>query len=76
MAGISGVKNGEARQEKVFKSIRWAMGILKSAADTESQIETERISRFNPSWDDACDGRRDPLEGKLRGIIEQLEEIA
>jgi hypothetical protein len=75
MAGVIDVKDGEVRQEKVFKSIRWAKNILKGAADAESQIETERISRFNPQWDDACDRRRDPLEGKLREIIERLEEI-
>ena len=75
MAGVSSVKNGTARQEKVFKSIRWATNILRGAVEAESQIETERISLFNPRWDDACDSRRDPLAGKLQEIIEQLEEI-
>jgi hypothetical protein len=75
MAGVSDVKNGEAQQEKVWKSIRWATGILRSAADTEHGIESERISHYNPQWDDVSDLHRDPLEGKLRDIIEQLEEI-
>jgi len=68
------VKNGEAKQERVFNLIVQAAKLLQSAVDLESEIESARLARFNPTFDDASDRQRDPLEERLRAILERLEE--
>jgi len=74
MTDIFSVKNGESKQKRVFSLVGRAAKLLESAADLESEIESARIARFNPDFDDYSDQRRDPLEERLRAILERLDE--
>lgn len=76
MAGIGGVNRADATQEEVFKRVRQAAKLLKSAADLERTIESNRlrVRLLDPYRDGCSDLSRDPLEERLRMILEQLDE--
>ena len=68
-------------QDKVFSGIRSAIKILLRTQALEHQIESERIDTIRKTseregWQPGSASlSRDPLERKIKSIIEQLQDL-